>query len=147
VSKVIKASRDVVYQACLDPEALASWRVPDNMTGRVDSFDPREGGRYRMSLTYRDPEQSAGKTSEATDTFQGQFVELVPGEKVVELIDFESADPRFAGQMRMTTTLADSADGTEITVLCEGLPTGIRPEDNVTGTEQALEKLAALLGR
>ncbi len=147
VSKIIRAPRHAVYKACLDPAALAKWRVPDNMTARVHAFEAREGGKYRMSLTYRDPQQSpGGKTSEDTDTFQGRFVEVVPDEKIVEAIEFESRDSGFAGEMKMTTRLSDTNDGTAVTILCEGLPSGIRPEDNETGTRQSLQKLAALLG-
>ena len=146
VSRIIKAPRAAVYKACLDPDALAEWRVPDNMTARVHAFDAYEGGTYRMSLTYRNPHQSpGGKTSEGTDTFQGRFVELVPDEKIVEAIEFESRDSAFAGEMKLTTRLADSVGGTEVTILCEDLPSGIRPEDNETGTGQSLQKLAALL--
>src|ERR1700730_12779023 len=87
VSRIIKAPRKAVYQACLDPDAVATWRAPDNMKGHVHVFDAREGGTFRMSLTYQDPARSpGGKTSEDTDTFQGRFVELVPDEKVVEAI-------------------------------------------------------------
>lgn len=142
VSKVIRAPREVVYRALLDPQALAVWRVPETMTAHVHEFDARVGGSYRMSLTYADPKDAPGKTSEDTDTFRGRFAELVRDEKVVELVDFESPDPRFVGEMRMTTALADAADGTEVTVTCENLPPGIRPEDNETGCREALEKLA-----
>jgi uncharacterized protein YndB with AHSA1/START domain len=145
VSKIIKAPRAVIYQACLDPDALASWRVPDNMTGYVHFFDAHEGGAFRMSLTYQ--ESQGGKTSEGTDTFQGRFVQLIPDEKIVEAIVFESADPRFADEMRITTTFADTDQGTQVTVRCEDIPVGIRPEDNEVGTEQALQKLAALVTR
>jgi uncharacterized protein YndB with AHSA1/START domain len=146
VSKIIKAPRTAIYQACLDPDALAAWRAPDNMKGHVHVFDAREGGSFRMSLTYKDPEQSpGGKTSEGTDTFQGRFIELVPDEKIVEVIEFESQDPRFGGEMTMTTSFIDAEEGTEITVLCEGIPPGVRPDDNEVGTEQALLKLATLL--
>jgi uncharacterized protein YndB with AHSA1/START domain len=55
VSRTIAAPRDVVYRACLDPEALAAWRAPDNMSGHMHAFEPRPGGGYRMSLTYHDP--------------------------------------------------------------------------------------------
>jgi uncharacterized protein YndB with AHSA1/START domain len=93
VSRIIEAPRQAVYRACLDPDALARWRVPDNMVGHMHVFEAREGRTFRMSLTYRDSEQSpGGKTSEDTDTFQGRFVELVPGEKIVEAIVFESPD-------------------------------------------------------
>jgi uncharacterized protein YndB with AHSA1/START domain len=146
VSKIIEAPRIAVYQACLDPDALASWRVPDNMTGHVHAFEAREGGAFRMSLTYKESERSpGGKTSEGTDTFQGRFAQLIPGEKIVEIIEFESPDPQFAGEMTMTTSFADADEGTVVTVLCEGIPAGVRPEDNEIGTEQALRKLAALV--
>jgi uncharacterized protein YndB with AHSA1/START domain len=146
VSMVIKASRKAVYQACLDPDALARWRVPDNMTGRVHAFEAREGGTYRMSLTYQDPAHSpGGKTSRDTDTFHGRFVELVPDEKIVEVVAFESRDPGFAGEMKITTRLTDTGEGTRIAILCEGIPPGIRPEDNETGCRQSLQKLAALV--
>jgi uncharacterized protein YndB with AHSA1/START domain len=146
VSKIIKAPRKTVYQACLDPDALASWRVPDNMKGHVHVFDAREGGTYRISLTYQDPKHSpGGKTSEDTDTSQGRFVELVPYEKIVEVVKFESRDPRFAGEMKITTRFTDTDEGTEVTVLCQDIPAGIPPEDNEMGTKQSLQKLAALV--
>jgi uncharacterized protein YndB with AHSA1/START domain len=146
VSKIIKAPRKTVYEACLNPDILALWRVPDNMKGHLHVFDAREGGTYRMSLSYQDPKHSpGGKTSEDTDTFQGRFVELVPYERIVEVIEFESRDPRFAGEMKITTSFTDTDEGTEVTILCQNLPAGVRPEDNEMGTKQSLKKLAALL--
>jgi uncharacterized protein YndB with AHSA1/START domain len=145
VSKIIKAPRKAVYQAFLDPDCLASWLPPDNMRGQVHAFDAREGATFRMSLTYLDPEHSlGGKTSEDTDTFQGRFVELVPYAKIVEVIEFESQDPAFAGEMRLTVSLADVAGGTEITMLCQDIPEGIQLEDNELGCKESLQKLAAL---
>jgi uncharacterized protein YndB with AHSA1/START domain len=143
VSSIIHAPRKVIYQAFLNPDALASWRAPKNMQARVHEFDAREGGAYRMSLTYTEPENSpGGKTSEDTDIFQGKFIELVPYEKIVELIEFESRDARFAGKMTMTTSFTEVGAGTEVTVFCENLPTGIRPEDNELGCRSSLHNLA-----
>jgi uncharacterized protein YndB with AHSA1/START domain len=146
VSRIIKAPREAVYRACIEPGAVAAWRVPDNMTAHVHAFDARVGGGYRMSLTYRNVAQSpGGKSSYDTDTFEGQFVELVANEKIVEVIAFESEDPGFSGEMTITTTFRDAADGTEITMAFENIPPGVRPADNDEGTRQSLNKLAALL--
>jgi uncharacterized protein YndB with AHSA1/START domain len=148
VSRIIRAPRRAVYRACLDPDAVAAWRVPDNMKGHMHAFDAREGGAFRMSLTYRDPAKSpVGKTSEDTDTFQGRFVELIPDEKIVEAIEFESPDPRFAGEMKITTRFAETGAGTEITILCQDIPSGIELADNELGCREALRKLAALVER
>jgi uncharacterized protein YndB with AHSA1/START domain len=86
-----------------------------------------------------------GKTFEDTDTFQGKFIELAPYEKIVELIEFESPNPGFAGEMTMTTSLSDVEEGTRVTVLCENLPPGIRPEDNERGCTSSLQNLARLV--
>src|SRR5690242_5079918 len=89
VSRRIRASPDRIYQAFLDPNRLAAWRVPDNMTCHVESFDARDGGTYRMTLTYTHRRDSPrGKTSDDSDTFRGTFLQLVPNEKVVELVRF-----------------------------------------------------------
>jgi uncharacterized protein YndB with AHSA1/START domain len=78
-------------------------------------------------------------------TFQGRFLELVPYAKIVEVVEFASHDEAFAGEMRMTVSLADADGENEITILCEDIPKGIRPEDNELGCEESLQKLAALL--
>jgi uncharacterized protein YndB with AHSA1/START domain len=146
VSKVINAPREAIYRTCLDSVAVAAWRSPENMKAHVHAFDAREGGRFRMSLTYLDPARSpGGKTSEDTDTFAGRFAELVPCERIVEVIEFESKDPRFDGEMTIITRFADTADGTEVTILCQDIPPGIRPEDNEIGCESSLRNLARLL--
>lgn len=148
VSRIVRASRSAIYTVCLDPAALARWRVPDNMTAEIHEFHPHVGGTYRMSLTYIDPSQSpGGKTNSSTDTFTGRFVELVPDRRIVEQVEFVSSDPRFAGQMTTTTSLDDDPEGTRVTILCEGIPSGIRPEDNELGCTLALRNLARLVER
>jgi uncharacterized protein YndB with AHSA1/START domain len=146
VSRIIKAPRSAVYQACLDPDAVAAWRVPNDMKAQIHMFDVCEGGSFRMSLIYQDPAHSpGGKSSEDTDTFEDRFIELVRNEKIVEIVTFESPDPNFAGEMKITTSLRDAGEGTEITLLFQDVPAGVRLEDNETGTQQALRKLAALI--
>jgi uncharacterized protein YndB with AHSA1/START domain len=146
VSRIINAPREAVYQAYLDPEAVAAWLPPGSMTGVVHAFDAREGGTFSMSLVYAEAEDvGRGKTSETTDTFQGRFVKLVPGEQVVWATEFESADPTFAGEMTITTNLASVKGGTDVTVVCENIPPGIRLEDNETGCRMTLDQLADFL--
>jgi uncharacterized protein YndB with AHSA1/START domain len=146
VRTMVKAERRAVYRAFLDPHAMAAWLSPDNMTGHVHAFTAREGGRFRMTLRYQDPEHApGGKTTEDTDTFQGRFVELVPYEKIVEVVEFKSQDAAFRAEMGLTARFVDADGGTEITILSEDIPAGIRPEDNELGCQESLEKLAALL--
>lgn len=114
------------------------------MTSHVHSFDPREGGTFRVSLTYGRP-TGAGKTGVNTDTYHGRFAQLVTNERIVEVIEFESEEASLQGEMTITTTLVETGGGTEVIVDFDGLPRGVSTADNETGTRMALGKLAALV--
>ena len=144
VTRRVKARRADVYAALVDPDAVARWKAPAGMTCHVHTFEPREGGTLRISLTYDAPTE-AGKTSARTDTYRGRFVELVPNERVVEVDEFETTDPLLHGEMTITIILADADGGTEVTGLHEGLPPGVSIADNQAGWESALARLATLV--
>ena len=133
-----------MYRALLDAEAIARWKVPDGMTCEVHELDAREGGAIRVSLTYDDP-TGTGKTKPHTDTYSGRFVKLVPNEEVVEVDEFETADPALRGEMTIAITLTDAGNGTHLLAVHEGLPPGVSTVDNETGWQMALAKLAALV--
>jgi uncharacterized protein YndB with AHSA1/START domain len=144
-SRIILAPPHRIYRALLDPAAVARWRPPQGMRAEVHEFDVREGGTFRMSLIHADPDHRLrGKTSEHADVVRGRFLELVADTRVVEVIEFESDDPAFAGAMTVTTTLAPLEDGTEVTIRCDGVPPGIRPDDHAAGIASTLAKLADL---
>lgn len=142
-SAFIAAPREVLYRAFIDPAALAVWQAPGEMTGKVHEFDARVGGGYRMSLYYPASEQMPrGKTAEREDRYTARFVELTPPTRIVQAISFDSVDPAFAGEMTMAVTLEERDGGTEVTIVFDRIPPGIRPEDNDAGTRSSLEKLA-----
>jgi uncharacterized protein YndB with AHSA1/START domain len=140
----VNAPRAAVYRALLDGRAVAKWMVPDGMTSVVHAFDAREGGSFRISLTYDAP-TGTGKTTAQTDTFHGRFVKLVPNEQVVQVVEFETADPAMRGEMTITYTLVEAEGGTEVRAVHEGLPPGLSAADNELGWRMSLAKLAALV--
>lgn len=143
-SRHVNAPRSAVYRALLDAGAISKWRVPAGMSSHVHEFDAREGGLFRISLTYDTP-SGAGKSAPHMDTYHGHFVKLVPGEQVVEVFEFEAADPALRGTMTMTTTLTDADGGTDVLVVHEGIPDSVPAADNETGTRMALANLAKLV--
>lgn len=144
IRRHVNAPRARVYGALLDARSVATWMVPDGMTSHVHSFEGREGGGFRISLTYDEP-TGAGKTTAQTDTFRGRFVELVPDERVVEVVEFETEDPALQGEMTVTITLADADGGTDLLAVHDGLPPGLSAADNEVGWRMSLSKLAALV--
>jgi uncharacterized protein YndB with AHSA1/START domain len=142
-SRVIKARPEELYAAFLDPAALVDWLPPARMTGEIHEFDARVGGGYRISLCYPPDERAfRGKTSEREDMVNVRFVELAPPRVIVEAVSFVSADPAFLGEMTMTAMFEEVSSGTEVTLLFENLPPGLRPEDNETGARLSLQQLA-----
>jgi len=140
----VNAPRAKVYQALLDARAVATWMVPTGMTSHVHAFDGREGGLFRISLTYDAP-TGIGKTTAQTDTFHGRFVKLVPDAQVVEVVEFETADPALRGEMTITIALSEADGGTDVLAVHDGLPPGLSAADNEAGWKSSLAKLAALV--
>ncbi len=144
LTRHIRAPREQVYRALLDAEAVRQWKVPDDMTSHVHSFDARDGGEFRISLTYDLP-TTAGKTDPQTDSFHGRFVRLVPGREVVQVVEFESDDPAMAGEMTITYSLTDADGGTYLVGIHENLPPGVSPAANEVGWRMSIDKLAGLV--
>jgi uncharacterized protein YndB with AHSA1/START domain len=137
----VNAPRARVYRALIGASAIATWKVPTGMTSHVHAFEGREGGAFRISLTYAAP-AGAGKTTAQTDTYYGRFVKLVPNERVAEVVEFETEDLALRGEMTITMTLTDADGGTEVHAEHDGLPSGVPIADNEAGWREALAKLA-----
>jgi len=141
----IDAAPDRVFTALIDPTAWESWLPPEGMTGRIEHFDARPGGTYRMVLSYDDPSDAPGKTTEAEDLVEGRFVEITEGVRVVQEVQFASDDPTFAGIMRMTWEVEPAGSGTLARFTAENVPSGISAEDHIEGLTSSLRNLAAFV--
>jgi uncharacterized protein YndB with AHSA1/START domain len=115
------------------------------MTGSFERFDARPGGTYRLVLTYADATSAPGKATPDTDVVESRFVDLVPGVRVVQAVDFVSDDPAYAGTMTMRWELADVDDGTRVDIVADDVPVGIEAADHAAGLASSLENLAAYL--
>jgi uncharacterized protein YndB with AHSA1/START domain len=143
---LIKAPAEKIYLALINREAIPKWKPPQGMTAEIYAYDARESGTYRMAFKYDEKDKGAhGKTSEHSDVFSGHFLQLIPNKLIVEEVKFESADPAFTGEMKMTTTLHETFDGTEITFTAEHVPEGISKEDHFKGMTSTLEQLARFI--
>jgi uncharacterized protein YndB with AHSA1/START domain len=144
-SRLIVASPDRVYEALVNPDALATWLPPDGMTGRFEQFNARPGGSYRLVLTYRDPSAGRGKATADSDIVDVRFLDLVPGKRVVQAVEFLSDDPANAGTMNMTWELVAIDDSTQVSIRAENVPAGISAEDHAAGLASSLANLAGYL--
>lgn len=144
-SRVIAAPLDRVYAALVDPKALTVWLPPDGMGGRFERFDARPGGSYRLVLTYADTSVPRGKTTADSDVVEARFVDVVPGVRVVQAVDFVSDDPAQAGTMTMIWEVTAEEAGTRVDIRAQEVPAGIAAADHAAGLASSLANLARLL--
>lgn len=138
LSRVIKAPPERIYQAFLDPDALAKWIPPHGFTGHVHQMDARVGGSYRMSFSTINRSW--------TQFFGGKYLELKPYEKIVHTDKFEGDVPDFPSdaEMKVTVTLKPVSGGTEVNIVQEGIPKGPAAEGAPEGWKQSLDNLQRL---
>ena len=132
--RVLRAKPERVYRAFLNPAATAKWLPPFGFTCTVHELNAEVGGTYRMSFT--------NFSSGNSHSFGGQYVELVPSEKIVYTDRFD--DPNLPGEMRTTVTLKPVSIGTDLTIVQEGVPDVIPAEMCYLGWQESLQQLAQL---
>lgn len=144
-SRHISASPEVIFQAFATEGAMERWLPPSNMRGRMVHFDFRQGGSYRMRLTYKDASEGSGKTSEDSDEVDVHLVRIEAAKLIDQQVTFESDDPAFAGVMRMIWTFQPDNGKTLVIIRAENVPSGISAEDHEVGLNSSLDNLAAFV--
>jgi uncharacterized protein YndB with AHSA1/START domain len=133
--RVLRTTPEKVYRAFLDPDAMVKWLPPHGFTGKVHHLDATVGGTFKMSFT--------NFTSGHGHTFGGEYLELVPNERIRHTDKFD--DPNLPGAMHVTVSLRPVSCGTELHVLQEGIPEAIPTEACYLGWQESLTLLAQLI--
>lgn len=133
--RVLRAPPERVYKAFLDPDAMSKWLPPNGFTGKVHHMDVRVGGSYKMSFT--------NFSSGNSHSFGGDYLELVPGERIRYTNKFD--DPNMTDVMETTITLKKVFCGTELTAVQDGIPAPIPVEACYLGWQESLKLLALLI--
>ena len=133
--RVLRAKPDRIYRAFLDPDAMAKWLPPHGFTGKVHQLDARVGGTYKMSFT--------NFTSGNSHSFGGEYLELVPNERIRHTDRFD--DPNLPGEMQVSITLKQVSVGTDVTIVQEGVPDVIPAEACYLGWQESLTLLTQLV--
>jgi len=133
--RVIRATPDRIYRAFLTADAMAKWLPPHGFTGKVHQMDAKVGGAWRMSFT--------NFTSGGSHSFGGEYLELVPNERIRYTSRFD--DPNLPGEMQTTVVLRQTPMGTELNVTQENIPAVIPVEACYLGWQESLTLLIQLV--
>jgi uncharacterized protein YndB with AHSA1/START domain len=133
--RVLATRPEKVYRAFLEADALAKWLPPNGFACTVHQLEAKVGGTFKMSFR--------NFTTGHAHSFGGQYLELVPNERVRYTDKFD--DPNLAGEIQVTITLKKVSVGTEVDIVQSGLPDVIPVEACYLGWQQSLNNLAQLI--
>jgi uncharacterized protein YndB with AHSA1/START domain len=133
--RVLRSKPEKVYRAFVEADAIARWLPPHGFTCTVQQYDARVGGKFKMSFR--------NFTTGSGHSFGGEFLELVPGQRIRYTDRFD--DPNLPGEIVCTITLKAVSVGTELNVVQEGVPEVIPAEACYLGWQESLEYLARLV--
>jgi uncharacterized protein YndB with AHSA1/START domain len=133
--RVLATSPEKVYRAFLEADAMAKWLPPNGFTCTVHHFEPKVGGTFKMSFR--------NFTTGHGHSFGGEFIELVPGERLRYTDKFD--DPNLPGVIEVTVILKKVSVGTEVEITQSGLPDVIPVEACYLGWQESLRNLAKLV--
>jgi len=133
--RVFRSTPERVYRAFTNADAWAKWLPPNGFVGKVHEYDPRVGGKYRMSFTNLGTGHS--------HSFGGEYIELAPGERLRYTAVFD--DPHLPGKMQTTVNLRKVSVGVDVDITQEGIPDVIPTEACYLGWHESLVLLAKLV--
>jgi uncharacterized protein YndB with AHSA1/START domain len=133
--RVLATKPEKVYRAFVEADALAKWLPPNGFTCTVHHLEAKVGGSFKMSFR--------NFTTGNSHSFGGQYLELVPGERLRYTDTFD--DPNLPGEMHVTVTLKQVSVGTELNVVQDGIPDAIPAEACYLGWQESLRNLARLV--
>jgi len=133
--RVLATRPEKVYRAFIEADAIAKWLPPNGFACTVHRLDTRVGGSHKLSFR--------NFTTGDTHSFGGEYLELVPNERLRYTDNFD--DPNLSGEVQVTVTLKPVSVGTELTIVQEGLPEVIPPEACYLGWQESLGNLARLV--
>jgi uncharacterized protein YndB with AHSA1/START domain len=133
--RILATTPDKIYRAFIEPDAMAKWLPPDGFAATVHHLEAKAGGTFRMSFR--------NFTTGNSHSFGGEYLELVPGERLRYTDRFD--DPNLPGQMQVTVTLKKVSVGTDVSIVQDGIPDVIPVEACYLGWQQSLANLARLV--
>ncbi|MBB39581.1 MULTISPECIES: SRPBCC domain-containing protein [Hyphomonas] len=138
-SRIVFAPEDTLYGAMTDLDQLALWLLPDGEDMRIDKFDLRPGGTFRVSF---------GRDGDCpVEAINGRFIDIISDQQIVQILELDSALQGFTGTMRVTWSLEDVAEGTCLRIVADDTPPGLDADWLVRQFELTLDRLATLVER
>jgi uncharacterized protein YndB with AHSA1/START domain len=137
MTREFDAPRELVFKAFTDPKLFAQWWGPRRYKNRIDRFDARPGGMWRIVQTGDDGSEHG---------FYGVHHAVVAPERIVATFEYEGAPGHVALQ-----TLTLEAVGQKTRMVGQNVFQSVADRDGMVssgmqeGSEESYERLTELL--
>lgn len=137
IRRTINAPRQLVFDAWTQIEHLKNWwRANPAWSTEIAEVDLRVGGKYRLGM--RDPDK------DGPFTCYGEFVEIVPPEKLVYTWSWEMSTADI-GETLVTVEFLEQGEATELVLTHERFPNAEAASEHTKGWTGCIEGLSRLV--
>jgi uncharacterized protein YndB with AHSA1/START domain len=137
ITRVFDAPRELVFKAFTDPELFAQWWGPRKYTSKIDKFDARPGGLWRIV-------QAGGDGTE--HGFHGVHHDVVAPERIVATFEYEGVP----GHVLLQTATFEPL-GNKTRLVAQNVFQSVADRDGMVasgmreGSDESYDRLAELL--
>lgn len=137
MTRVFDAPRELVFKAYTDPNLFAQWWGPRGSKNRIDKFEARRGGEWRVVQT---------DLSGSEYAFRGVHHDVVAPERIVATFEFEGMPGHVLMQTATFEPLGDKTRVVQQAVFQSvGDRDGMVASDMQKGSDDSMDRLAELL--
>jgi len=140
ITREFDAPRGLVFKAFTDPELYVQWLGPRRLTMRLDTFEPRSGGRWR----YIHKDQSGNEFG-----FHGVYHEVLAPERIIDTFEFEGLPE--TGHVTLETMKLEELPGGRTKLIAQSVFQSVADRDGMLqsgmeeGVNDTYDRLAELL--
>ena len=143
VSRVIRAPRERVFDAWVNPEMRRSWWFDLLAEPDACQMDVRVGGSYCMKQVGCG-KQIPGYPDDYVWIMNGEFVEITPPGRLAFTWNVNHKEEPVVNQL-VTVVLEEVAGGTKVTLTHEGIVSDQMRGGTTEGWTELLDRIATLL--
>ncbi len=134
ISRVLRASRQTVFEAWTQPRHLERWSAPEGVTVTSAEVDLRVGGRYRIHMHAPDDKKF---------TATGTYKEIDPPRRLSYTWMWEEGD-HDVGETLVTVEFNDLGGSTEVVLTHERFPNAEATAAHEQGWGSCLNRLETM---
>jgi uncharacterized protein YndB with AHSA1/START domain len=136
------APRDKVFRAFTDPAIYSKWLGPKDITMRIETFEPKNGGTWR----YVSRDKNGVEFS-----FHGVYHEITPPERIIDTFEFDGLPEK--GHVVLETSKFETLPGDRTKLTAQAIYQSVDDRDGMIeanmekGINDSYNRLEELLSK